>query len=350
MQDYNFAYPPQMIMDARPTWGWAREPVLQRMPDGALVCFHYSGGPTEPHNENVVLLTRSADDGATWSKPVVAFDHPVRSTWVTEIFTMGDRPCAFVHTLDASSHYNELHTYCSFTSDQGKIWTAPVSMPGGVHHVSVRQGFSLHDGTWVFPCYWQEMEGEWDWQPQPDGGLPKNSFRPESRWFMRSGVLRSVNRGQSFTLHGYVRAAGINLWEPNAVEIAPNRLVMWLRAEGRGVKYRADSSDGGLTWTAPEPTDIPDPSTKITVLSIGDAVVMLHNRDTDFDRRRLALWVSRDGGRTWPQQLDLVGSLKAGRAICYPHAFADSARALLYVACDLKDRHLLIKIPFADFL
>lgn len=39
------------------------------MPDGSLVCFSLSGGPTEPHNDNAVFVTHSYDNGKTWSEP-----------------------------------------------------------------------------------------------------------------------------------------------------------------------------------------------------------------------------------------------------------------------------------------
>ena len=45
---------------------WAREPVIAKMKNGTLVCVHIGGGPTEPHNDNVVLYTKSYDDGESW--------------------------------------------------------------------------------------------------------------------------------------------------------------------------------------------------------------------------------------------------------------------------------------------
>lgn len=348
LTDYHHRYEPHLILDARARWGYAREPVLRRMPNGDLVCLHYSGGPTEPHDQNVELITRSADDGVTWSTTETLFRHSTRGVWAPELFTGGDRPCAFVHTFDASSHYTELCAHVSFTADNGHTWTEPVSLPGGCHGLNVRQGIVLDDNTWVFPCYWQETTGGWDWLKQPDGGM-----HLDSRWLFRCGVLRSANRGDSFSLHGYLTVPGINLWEPNVVEVAPGRLLMLIRAEGQPCKYRSDSADGGLTWSVPHPTEIPDPNTKLTLLRVGDAIVLLHNSDATpgwTNRRTLALWVSRDGGQTWPTKIDLVKSQVANRVICYPHGFADTPRQTLYVAADTAVEHFLIKVPFSDFL
>ena len=56
-----------LILDVSKTYGYAREPVLARMGDGSLICTFLSGGHTEPENQNITLVTRSYDDGLTWS-------------------------------------------------------------------------------------------------------------------------------------------------------------------------------------------------------------------------------------------------------------------------------------------
>jgi predicted neuraminidase len=335
---YDFAYAPTVIFRAEEPWQFGREPVLRRMPDGSLCCLIYSGGPTEPHNENVVLLTRSEDDGTTWTAPVVLFDHPHRGVWATELFTAGPRPCVFVQTLNADTHYMELHAFRAFTEDHGRTWSTPASLPGGVTRVIPRQGIVLRDGSWVIPVYWQESPAGWGWGDA------------RAQWGTRtfvSGVLRSEDAGQTFTLHGNLRAPSL-LWEPNVIEVAPNRLVMLIRSDGTGVKFRADSCDGGRTWDGPVPTAIPDAGSKITLLAWHDAVLLLHNPSAQagWDQRHtLALWISRDGCATWTPVCDLVraGQPDSNHVVCYPHGFVDGET--LYVAVDTVRAHYLLKVP-----
>jgi predicted neuraminidase len=125
---------------------------------------------------------------------------------------------------------------------------------------------------------------------------------------------------------------------------------MLIRAQNTDpVLYRSDSRDFGRTWTAPRPTAIPAPATKVYLLRIEDRIVLLHNPNPKA-RTPLALWVSRDRGETWEPKLDLITARDGRRAICYPHAFADPDRELLYVASDAVQEFFLQKIPFADFL
>jgi hypothetical protein len=130
---------------------YLREPVLRRMPDGSLVCLGLTGGPKEPDNANVTVMTRSEDDGRSWSPLTPLFQHASRGVWTTEIFTGGTKPIAFVHTYNAETHYQEILASMSFGSRDGRTWSVPTSIRGGVKNVSIRQGHTgrstRHGGT-----------------------------------------------------------------------------------------------------------------------------------------------------------------------------------------------------------
>jgi len=341
-----FSYEPRVIFEADDRWTYAREPVFRRMPDGSFVCLHYAGGPREPHDDNVVLITRSEDDGDTWTAPEVLFEHPHRGCWCTELFVEDGTPCAFVHTLEAASRYADLHTYRSWTHDNGQTWTEPTSVPGGPCHVSMRQGIVLGDGTWLFPVYWQEILSGFAWERDPDARSP---LEPAA-WPFRCGVLRSTDGGESFTQHGYIRHPEVMLWEPNVAELRDGRLLMLMRAENTGALWRSDSCDGGLTWSAAHPTDISNPSTKLTLLAHEGALILLNNPNpVKGERKPLELWVSHDDGATWPTRLTLA-DVPEGRGVFYPHGHIEAERGILYVACETGRVHYLLKIPLADFL
>ena len=73
-----------MLTDCVATKGsrqWQGIPGIERAANGRLWCTFYTGGPQEPHPDNRILLTTSADDGRTWSDPetIVAFDGAARA-------------------------------------------------------------------------------------------------------------------------------------------------------------------------------------------------------------------------------------------------------------------------------
>jgi hypothetical protein len=328
------------------------------MPDGTLYALIYSGGPREPHDENLMLGTRSKDDGQTWSPPQVIFKHPVRGVYAAELWVEDGPPSVFLQTFPAISRYLEMRAYRSTSTDSGRTWGEPVSLPGVAGGLLVRRGILLADRTWLFPVYWTEQrrDNNWVWQRRrPNGDVDMRN------WIERCGVLRSTDQGATFSLHGYLHA-DCQLLEPACVELAPDYVVMLMRAERQGRFYRAESRDGGRTWSPAGPSDIPAVASKVLLLKHDGAVLMLFNsppegagNDGLGQRRQLALWVSRDGCRTWPKRHTLARVVPrpgqpSWKAVCYPDGFVDAGQRQLYVTIDTYRQQFLLKVPLAQLL
>jgi len=137
---------------------------------------------------------------------------------------------------------------------------------------------------------------------------------------------------------------------------------MLMRAERQGRFYRSESRDGGLTWSPAEPSDIPAVASKVLLLKHHDAVLMIFNPPPDGagndglgQRRELALWVSRDGCRSWSNKRVLARvaprpSQPSWKAVCYPDGFIDASQKRLSLRVDTYRQQFLIKIPLADIL
>jgi predicted neuraminidase len=338
-----FHFPNGLIMDAGPRFGYAREPVIGRMPDGSLISFALSGGPREPDNQNVVLVTRSRDDGVTWTAPEIAFQHGARGVWATELFVDGALPMLFVHTYDAACRYRELQTYVSRTTDSGLTWSEPESLPSGMRGISVRRGIVLSNGDWLFPVYWQETHGAWDWvktQVENDIGM---------QWPKHCGVMISSDKGESFRLAGDV-SADWPLWENAVAEYAPGKMLMLIRAERSGVLYESRSEDYGRSWCPARPTGIPNPGAKIALFFLRDRLVLIHNPSrlgvsAHRFRTPLALWTSLDAGDTWQERVLLA----SGEPMFYPHPLVHHGAQQLEIACENDRRHYLVRVPFSAF-
>jgi predicted neuraminidase len=339
-----FHFPSRLIMDAEHKYGYAREPVFGRLPDGSLISFALSGGPREPDNRNFVLVTRSPDNGDTWSEPSVAFRHGGRGVWATELFLGGPRPMLFVQTYDAFCRYRELQTYVSTTDDNGLTWSEPQSLPSGMRGLVVRQGLVLSNGDWLFPVYWQETRGMWDWTREPvenDMGM---------HWPKHSGVMISEDEGASYALRGDLSADCL-LWEPAVAEHTPGQLLMLIRAERSGVLYQSRSSDYGRTWTPAVPTEIPNPGSKLVLVCVSGRLVLLHNPSElgvgeHRFRQPLAAWCSSDGGVSWSQRVTLASE----EPIFYPHLTVNKEAGLFEIACENDRRHYLLRVPFEAVL
>lgn len=346
-----FAYPVTTMFNADSEYRFAREPTPRRMPDGSILSLVYTGGDREPHPGNIATVIRSEDDGKTWTRPQLLWKHPLRCTWGTEIFTEGKRPVAIFQTFSYETFYAELRAFMTFTDDNGKSWTPPVSVPGVPPNFSVRQGKVLSDGSWLFPVYWLDQRSKWD-----EYSAPGACFT--------SGVIRSTDGGKSFSLHGAVATPG-NAWEPEITELDPGHLKMWVRYEhDAGVLWESESRDYGRTWTPARPGNIPNPGTKFVIYKIGDRQVLVNNVCTPERRERdiLEIWVSSDNCKTWSKKLPLArlfkeksstwdGFWEGGDAlpqVAYPHGFADDKQEKLYLAIDAVRKFFFLTVPYSD--
>mmetsp|Transcript_33086 Transcript_33086/g.59262 ORF Transcript_33086/g.59262 Transcript_33086/m.59262 type:complete len:129 (-) Transcript_33086:68-454(-) len=75
---------------------------------------------------------------------------------------------------------------------------------------------------------------------------------------------------------------------------------MLLRSDA-GRIYRADSTDGGQTWTTARPTTMPNNNSGIDVARLLDGTLVLAFNPSS-GRSPLSLAVSKDNGETWDRR------------------------------------------------
>ena len=327
---------------------------LRELPDGSWILFLLAGGDVEPSPKNYIGVTRSTDQGRTWSK-LEAFD----CGFPREGRTIGQGPTELmVHqgrcTLFFSTHSNhwrdDWRSWMMTSDDSCRTWSKPVAAPGRLRNRTfLRNHIVTRDGRIRVP--FQHYVG-----PENEADKP-----PLERYFSnpRNGVLMSADGGRTWTEHGDIRLTTDDRYfgwaENNVVELSDGRIAMIIRGDRLGgVLYCAESTDGGRTW--PEfaaKSDIPNPGSKATLYGLGgDTVAILHNPNPKH-RSPMALWISYDGLKTWPYRRVLQaesGDGPQGR-MNYPDGFVSADRAWLHFAFD-DNRHRAVyygaKLPPLD--
>lgn len=324
-------------------YGFAREPVIRRMPGGTLVCAFLTGGTAEPQNANVVMLSHSNDDGRTWTQPRTAVSHSERGCWATEIFTQTERPFIAVHTYNTNSykreHYRELQTFRLALDGNGQPVGEPVSFCG-LNGVSVRQGFRMSDGEIFFPVYWQEVLYDFDWATDSTarhGGQQRYPFRCGCA-VSRDGVV--------FERFGYLDAPA-SVWEPTAVELEKGHIMMLMRSDAEAFLRRSDSFDFGRTWTKPAVTDIENAHTKPSLFKIVDTVFLVNNfvqAQGLKNRTHLQIRATRDGVHWRPA----CKPEEDDANFFYPHPCVSEETKTVYLAYEDGVKHFLVRIGFDE--
>lgn len=343
-----------VIFDGKKPDSLACDTTLRKMPDGSWVMIMLGGGHTEPLPANRVFLTRSHDEGRTWSpmEPIdlgVKSKNPDTALVPTELMVRGDRCTMFVSTHDGT--FADWKAWMVHSDDSCRTWGTLEPVPGRLHHRTfVRNVIETQDGRLLLPFQHYLRVGET--RETRDG----RRFSPPTD--PRNGVLMSEDGGMTWTEHGdirLVREDDYHGWaENNVVELSDGRIAMVIRADGKKVLYTAISADGGRTWPeVAEPGTIPNPGSKATIYGLGgDKVALLHNPNPSH-RSPLALWVSFDGMKTWPYQRVLVSESADGPKgrLNYPDGFVSADGNWLHFAFD-DNRHRAIyygaRLPTGD--
>ncbi len=194
-------------------------------------------------------------------------------------------------------------TYWMHSDDHGETWSAPEELvPGdeGGRGPVRSQPIVLSDGAWLAPAS-TELRG---WKPFADRSEDEGeTWTRTENWEMDRQVIRGLGAIQP------------TLWE------APEGTVHALLRTHAGFMAYSKSTDGGRTWSALEPTDLPNNNSGTDVLQLEDGRLLLAYNPQDENwgpRTPMTITVSEDNGETWTRFANLEGDPDADAEFSYP--------------------------------
>lgn len=300
-----------------------RIPSLLRTKKGTLIAVAEGRDKATDQAGNDLLISTSKDDGATWSKPRVAYEQGADScnnpTMVED--ELVGRVFLFFQTFPAGSHEfgglpagdapGATRIRVVASDDEGETWSRPsdvtkdlkpadavttASGPG----IGIKLKSAAHAGRLVIPFNSQDKKRNFvNWMAYSDDGG------------------RTWRRGQS------VPQEGMQLNEVQVAEAGDGNLYLNSRRWRQGEPYRkvSWSRDGGETWSkAEEDRTLPEPVCQGSLLAAhaGSKVPIYFLNPAGKKRAEGTLRRSDDGGRTWAQS-----------TLLFPGPFAYSSMAVV---------------------
>jgi len=280
----------------------ASAPTPLRFSPETIASYHKIGLPPDivAPTGGRAMITRSTDEGKTWSKPVTILDTPD-----------DDRHPAFVETRDGT-------LLCSVFTYPGADRADHVKHPELAHRTAIIRSFD-HGKTWDkeiirLPSPFRSDETNGPMVLLQDGSvLLTVSGAPNEGGPTQAAVFTSKDSGATWqflstikagnhlqevivstaidTVQSRVMAKEHDLHEANATVLPDGQWVMMARAEGDICWSR----DQGRTWTAPVSFGMRMYAPSLYVLRDG-TLVCLHG---SYVKGALRVIFSTDGGHTW---------------------------------------------------
>lgn len=235
------------------------------------------GGAREGANDVQIWL--STFDGKAWTEPKVVGTEPGQPCWNPVLFKTAKGTLWLWYKAGPSP---ERWTGFSRTSsDGGKTWSKVEMMPAGFWGPVRAKPIQLANGTILAGT---SVESFRNWTPFVDRSVDDGSTWIRSNAFPVKDKLNQI--------------------QPALFETKSGSVVALMRSRDPRVVCRSESKDGGVTFSPAEETKLPNPSTGLDCVRVGDEIVLICNPVT-LGRTPISIAKSADDGKTWKTVLDL---------------------------------------------
>ncbi len=335
---------------------WQGIPSIARTSKGTLYVAWGSGGTVEPEPENNIIVSRSFDDGKTWSRPELFIDPFGEERAYDVCFWMapdGVLWCLY-NVSDRKKQIYEIRAItCGNPDEQYPRWSHPRVIDfGAPFSFRSLKPIVLSSGEWVMPVTWSFRKEDFSpFDAENSSAQKLESYVKFSSYFPFSkqleGAAISKDKGINWELYGAVKLPPWSL-ESCIFERKDGTLVMLSRSEA-GCLWRSISPDKGQNWGIPERTNIINPSCRYDIQRLKSGKLLLINEFDPAKRVNLRAALSTDEGESFSEGLFIDGRYGSTRdaGVSYPQ-FTEGENGKIYMVYDY-ERQGAGEIIFASF-
>jgi predicted neuraminidase len=250
---------------------------LHFLPDGRLACVWF-GGTMEGMGDISVYMSTLGPKG--WSQARRLSDDPTRSEQNPVLFTAPDGAVWLFHTSQPGGRQDECEIVARVSNDGGESFGLARRI-GDFRGVFVRQPVHLGPaGEWLLPGFRCVTPVAGRWTGDIDSAV----------------MLVSRDQGNSWQAIEVPDSLGAVHMNPVTAKGGP-KPAFYRDRYAQCVK-RSLSTDGGLTWSAPQPTDLPNNNSSVQATRLADgriAMVLNPISAAQSDARRASLYDEIEG-------------------------------------------------------
>ncbi|WP_435006160.1 sialidase family protein [Tundrisphaera lichenicola] len=303
---------------------------MTELDNGDLYLVYY-GGQREYATDTAVYGSRCKKGENQWSTPETIAHDPLRSVGNAVVWQAPDRLVWLFYVVRDGSTWSTSRIQFKVSGDGGRSWSDASVLSLGAGTMVRNRPIVLLDGDYLLPAY-------------RETGSNTERVGPESTSFF----FRFKKKESAWVESGPIRSSTGNI-QPAVVEIGEGHLIAYCRrgggygADEEGFLIRAESKDGGRTWSEGRDSQFPNPNAAVDFLKLESGRLLLIYNDSMNRRTPLTIALSPDDDRSWTVRRNIM---EGPGDFAYPSAFQarDGKIHLVYTS----DRRTVINHAIFD--
>lgn len=306
---------------------------ITELDNGDLFVTYYGGGG-EYEDESKVYGIRRAKGTTIWSEPQLLADTPFRGEGNGIVWQAPDGLVWLFYVQRYGPTWSESRTKAKISRDGAKTWSDSMVLDFELGTMCRGLPIVLTNGDYLLPVYHET------------GSDINQTFSDTCSFFLRHdpGKRTWTPTGRIYSETGNLQA------EP--VQLTDEHLIAYIRPGGNfepsDSRYivRAESKDGGTTWSKGEDSAFPNPNGAVSFIKLQNGHLLLVFNDSMNDRTPLTAAISEDNDTTWPHRRDLATS-GLDNTFAYPMAI-QAKDGTIHVVCTTDVRKTVMLLSFQE--
>ncbi len=266
---------------------------IEELRNGDLYVVYY-GGEGEYATATGVFGSRLKKGSRKWTPPARIAHDPFRSLGNGILWQAPDGLLWLFYVVRYGETWSTSRVQAKVSPDNAETWSDAFPLVSEEGMMVCNKPILLHNGDYLLPLYFE-------------GGNNPEFTGPDS-----SGLfLHYDTKKKEWKQTGRIRSATGNI-QPVAVEVRENFLVAYCRRGGgydpttNGWLVRAESRDGGWTWSEGANSKFPNPNAAGDFIKLRSGNLLLVFNDSMNDRTPLTVALSPDCDQTWPARRNVA--------------------------------------------
>ncbi len=293
----------------------------------------YYGGSGEYGDDTAVYGSRLKKDSTNWTMPKIIADTPDRGEGNPVVWQGPDNRVWLFYNNRYGDTWSNARVKGKISEDGAETWSDSFMLSFEEGSMVQGQPIVLNNGEYLLPIYHETGEDR------------EGTISSTCSYFMRYNPKNKVwsETGRIYSKMGNLQA--------QVVQITDDYLISYIRRGGdflptdHGYTLRAESHDGGNTWSEAVESKFLNPNSGIDFIKLQNGHLLLVYNDNMNDRTPLTVAISTDKDKTWPYSRNIGGG---DNTFAYPYAI-QTKDGKIHIIYTTNNRTTIMHAVFDEF-